>query len=85
VTLTFNVLRQMNYTYILCRLHSLHDGQLVERSLHSFASVKKHILTAKCASPLLVCVPEHDVALRTASDLARVLNMLFLILFSDFY
>ena len=74
----FNVLRQMNYTYILCSLHSLHDGQLVEHSLHSFISKKHthtHIWRAKCASPLLVCVPEHYVALRTASDLAPAFSI----------
>ena len=75
----FNMLRQMNYTYILCKLHSLHDGQLVEHNLHSSISGKKSILTAKRASPLLVCVSNHDVTLRTASDLAHVLNMFLLI------
>ena len=40
VTLMFNMLHQTNYTYILCRLQSLHDGQLVEHSLHSLISGK---------------------------------------------
>jgi hypothetical protein len=43
-----------------------------------------HIWTAKCASPLLVCVPEHDVALRTASDSPRsqyvISNLIFRLL-----
>jgi len=29
----------MKYTRILCSLHSLHDGQLVEDSLHYFISL----------------------------------------------
>jgi len=53
----------MKYTRILCSLHSLHDGQLVEDSLHNFISLtnkqKKnthtHLDSEVCIATLGLC------------------------------